>query len=50
MRGPDDQREIASEGNHIGVKAVLKRVLKLNCGEDVFEADDMMKWEGVERY
>ena len=27
-------------------KAVSKRVVKLDSGEDVFEADDMVKWEG----
>ena len=27
-------------------KAVSKRALKLDCGEDVFEADDMVKCEG----
>jgi len=27
-------------------KAMSKRVWKLDSGEDVFEADDMMKWEG----
>lgn len=27
-------------------KAVSKRVLKSDSGEDVFEADDIVKWEG----
>ena len=26
----------------------MKRNLKLDCGEDVLEADDMVKWDGVE--
>ena len=27
-----------------------KRDLKLDCGEDVFEADGMVKWEGVRTF
>lgn len=27
-------------------KAVSKRVVKLDCGEGVFEDDDMVQWEG----
>jgi hypothetical protein len=30
------------------VRAVTKRDLKLDCGEDVFESDDTVKWESVE--
>ena len=30
-------------------KAMSKRVLKLDCGEGVYEASDMVKWEGFGR-
>ena len=36
------------EENHMELKAVTKRDLKWDCGEDVSEADDIVKWEDVE--
>ena len=44
--GPNAHRYLTPVRLAYLAKAVSKRVLKSDCGEGIFEANDMVKWEG----